>query len=352
MPAHALYYPEWGISDPLFLAEALLYWDRLGCIVPDPDFRPNPWHEDQEVLAVLQEANERFVTPLVPTREQKARTHERIQAFAEHTPPAWCRPENLTPRHRTIFSAYKFAPETVQLLADHGWIGQFPHPNALELQLIADAAADLVLGALADECSSSSMPPITDDAGSFSANCNLLLSEVGAERGITFKEGGVTRSAEGKSEHSLLLMKIPHLTLDPNRFGIEMLRRVLGAREDPEIDERRKVFQRKVDDYLEKMRLVEEPERLVMADEFRDALRADLELLKRELRRAGLGSILSKDGIAASIGTALKGMAPQIGIALGLVGELLNYRSKRRDAFEKHWSSWIFSLAAPRLSLW
>jgi len=352
MPAHALYYPEWGISDPLFLAESLLYWDRLGCIVPDPDFRPNPWHKDQEVLAVLQEANDRFVTPLVPTPEQKARAHERIKTFAEHEPPAWCRPKNLAPLHRTIFSAYKFAPETVQLLRDHGWITQFPQPNKLEIQLIADAAADLVIGALADECSSSSMPPVTDDPGSFSSNCNLVLTELGAQHGISFKKAGVVRPGQEQSDFSLLLMKIPHLSLEQDRFDIEMLRRVLAAREDPEIDGRRKAFQRKVDEYLQRMRAVEAPEMSVMADEFRDELNADLELLKRELRRAGLGALVSKEGIVATVAAALKGITLDLGIALGLVGELFSYRTKRREAFEKHWSSWIFSLEAPKLTVW
>jgi hypothetical protein len=97
MPDHALYYPEWGINDPLFLAEALLYWNRIGCIVPDPDFRPQPWHQDQEVQSVLVEAHEQFVSPILPTEEQKKRAHERIKTFAELDPPEWCRAENFHP---------------------------------------------------------------------------------------------------------------------------------------------------------------------------------------------------------------------------------------------------------------
>jgi hypothetical protein len=32
MPKNALYYPEWTINDPLFMAEALLYWDHMRTI--------------------------------------------------------------------------------------------------------------------------------------------------------------------------------------------------------------------------------------------------------------------------------------------------------------------------------
>ena len=42
MPNHALFYPEWNISEPVFLGESLLYWDRLACIVPFRDFKEAP----------------------------------------------------------------------------------------------------------------------------------------------------------------------------------------------------------------------------------------------------------------------------------------------------------------------
>ena len=187
MPKHALYYPEWHISDPVFLAESLLYWDRLGCMMPPEESRPtdmNPWHEDSDMKAALAEAHERFVSPVVPTEEQKQRAHKRIQLFAEKDAPEWCRPENLTPHHRQIFSATKFSMDTLTLLQERGWTAQHPDKNKPNLQVIFDAAADLLLGALADACGSNTMPPITDDPGSFTANCNLLLSE------LRFFDGG------------------------------------------------------------------------------------------------------------------------------------------------------------------
>ena len=354
MSEHALYYPEWGISDPLFLAESLLYWDRIACIVPNPDFRPRPKHEDGEIQKIMEEAHEQFVFPLVPTDDQKKRTHERIKAFAEHDPPEWCRPENLKPHHKQVFSAYKFAPETVELLRERGWTSKLQRNNNLDLQLIADAAADLVIGALADECGSPTMPPITDDPGSFTANVNFLLQELGSPNGIALKEHGAQRPGGSQEcDFSFLLAKIPHLGLNAEKLNAKTLRRLMRARRDPEIDQQRQAFQKKVDEYLNRLRTVEEPERQVVGEQFAQELKADLALFKKELQRVGVEAIWSKEGAVAVItGAAMGVLQPGIGFAFGLAGSLFSFQKKRREAFENHWSSWIFSTTTGRLTLW
>lgn len=84
-----------GHQQPHFLAASLLYWHRLGCIVPDPDFQPRPWQTDDDLQKVMVEAHEQFFSPIAPTKEQKARAHDRIKAFIELDPPEWCRPRDL-----------------------------------------------------------------------------------------------------------------------------------------------------------------------------------------------------------------------------------------------------------------
>ncbi len=134
---------------------------------------------------------------------------------------------------------------------------------------------------------------------------------------------------------------------------IETLRRILDARQDPEMEGRRKAFRRKVGEFLETMRTVEAPERCLYAQEFQDELNRDLELLNRELRRTGLGSIVAKDGIVAVIVRAVTGtLSLGLGTVLGLAGNLLGYQEARRKAFDKHWSSWIFSVTTSRLTVW
>ena len=354
MPEHALYYPEWVISDPSFLAESLLYWDRLSCMVPREEDRELPWHEDEQVRNLMIEAHERFVSRLVPTDEQKARVHQKIKAFIELEPPEWCRPENLKPQHRQVISAYKFPPETLNLLRARDWVSQVPRSDNLHLQLIANAAANVLLGALAEECSSPTMPKVTDDPGSFSASCNRFLTELGAQHGLTFQERGIVQPPPAQdSNFSLLLLRIPHLKVDQDGSPAEVLRRILQARQDPDLEGPRKAFQRKVDEYLGKMRTVEANERSLFAQEFQDELERDLERFNRELRRTGLRSIVSKEGIVAlMVGAATGALSLGLGLVLGLAGQLLAYEEKRREVFEKHWSSWVFSLDAPRLSIW
>ena len=354
MPDHALYYPEWGISDPVFLSEALLYWDRLAVIVPEEDFGPMPWHKDPAVQKVLDEAHERFVTGVAPTAEQKARAHEQIQEVAEIEPPEWCRPENLQPHRSQVMSARKVAPETLNLLEHRGWMSSPFRSDRSDLRVISHAAANLILGKLADECGSQTMPPITNDPGSFSANCNLLLSELGSRTGVTFRDSLVPESERSvESDYAFLMTKIPYLGLNRDEFDPSVLRRIVEARDNPEIDGLREVFRRTVDEYLEKIRTVEDTERKVIGDEFGQKFTADIEVLKRELRRAGLRGIWRKEGIVAVVVGAVTGaVSLGIGTICALTGGLQNYQQKRRDAFEKHWSSWVFSIKSSRLTLW
>jgi hypothetical protein len=70
MAQQALYYPTWGIPDPRFLFDSLLYWERLACIVPEPEFRPRAPrndHLDRPVDAL----HERFVSGITASKGSK-----------------------------------------------------------------------------------------------------------------------------------------------------------------------------------------------------------------------------------------------------------------------------------------
>ena len=87
---HALYYPTWTIDDPVFLFEALLYWDRLACIVPHERFPFHPSGSTPDLRKAMAEAHEQFVSRIVPTDEQKRAAHTRIEVFADREAPEWC----------------------------------------------------------------------------------------------------------------------------------------------------------------------------------------------------------------------------------------------------------------------
>jgi hypothetical protein len=361
MPDHALYYPEWGISNPVFMAESLLYWDRLTCIVP-PNRKPMPWHSDKEMQKILEEAHEQFVSPLVPSEDQKERAHTRIMAFAELDPPEWCRPENLG-RNRvnedlTILAGDKLSYDTVDMLRQKGWIAKLPGSLRKEYTheeywTLHYPIANLILGVLADECASSTMPKVTDKNDLFTANCNLLLQELGASTGITEENHRPPQQTDVEGELAFLLTKVPHLSLRPGDMNAGVLRRILSARRDSSIDMQRQMLKKKIDEYLQKLRAVEKPEWQVISDQFVGEITRDQTDLRRELRRVRIESIISKEGLVATlVGLITASINPGIGLIIGFAGQAVNYYNKRQEVFNKHWSSWMFSMTGNQWTVW
>ena len=125
-------------------------------------------------------------------------------------------------------------------------------------------------------------------------------------------------------------------------------------RNDPGMDEMRRSFREKVDGYVEKLRKTKGGERELIAQEFRSDFEADRTILRRELRRCGLGAIVSKEGFVGLVAGIATGdlISPGLGLAIGLAGDWLGYRQKRREAFDKHWTSWVTSNAVDRFSIW
>jgi len=343
MPRCALFYPEWSINDPRFLFESLLYWDRLGCIVPDDNFKP--WHwvsaEDEEMTKVLAAANERFVTPYVMTAEQKARAHRRIAEFAIHRAPSHLRPECLKSRDRSLMSARKLADASVELLQKNKWMRE---SGRNDMNQISSAAGDLVMAALASECGSLEMPPITDDPAGFAASCDLVLDELGISRGMAVSQ----EKAPSAEDLSLLLESIPRLALEDGRVDHQRLRKLIDAREEPDIAGLRDNFRDKVDEFLAALRTAEEPARQQIRDAFRDAVTVDLESLSTSLRLAGLGTLITVPGVVAVL---LGFSVPPIAVVGGLIAGFFAHKKARRENLEKRWSSWLFASEHQRFSI-
>jgi hypothetical protein len=256
---------------------------------------------------------------------------------------------------RDSMSEDKLCYQTVELLESKGWIATLPNSSAPgdygeKRAILHSTVANLLMGALAEECSSPSMPPITDKPWSFATSCNRLLRELGSDQGIAFnKEITLAPRKEEEVDATFLLARIPNLGLDSERFNPSILKRLLEARKDSEVIGRRKAFQDKVDEYLKQLRAVEAPEQGVLAKEFNRDLDMDLEMLKRELRRAGVEALTTKEGLVATLASFLgNGLTTVIGLVTGLGG----YRKLRREKLNTHWSSWIFSASAGRITLW
>ena len=369
MPGQALYYPNWSIDDPMFLFESLLYWDRLACIVPYHGFTSGVWKHDEDLNRVMNKAHEQYVDNYLPTDEQKRHVHERVAGLVNREAPAWWQPGNLSPEQRGNISSEKLLPETVRLLHDNGWM--VPDGSG-HMNDISGAAANVVMAAIAEECSSENLPPITDDPGSFATSCNLLLREMDSANGLARDEdrdeqnqptGELAISigqGPSKEELSFLLTAIPHLGLEDNKISPPLFDKLLVARQKPDVEGLRAMFRAKIDEYIQRLRQAPPPERELIRREFLDKATADLYLLNKELRSNGLKTLFSKEGlIGATFGVALGAffpplvaVAPSLGIASGLGSGLPAYHEGRRARLKEHWTSWIFTMKHPRFSVW
>ena len=71
----------------------------------------------------------------------------------------------------------------------------------------------------------------------FSANCNLLLTELGSPTGVTWKVRDVQSSnIIPHGDFAFLLAQIPRLGLEKDNFDVSMLRRIVQVRNDPDIN--------------------------------------------------------------------------------------------------------------------
>ena len=353
MPARALYYPEWSIGDPVFLAESLLYWDRLAVIVPEPHFFGGVWHADDRIRGLFADLHKEFVTPIVPTEAQKLRVHGRVAALFARDAPEWFQPRALQPTRFTTLAADKFAPETIEMLTHHQWTRRAEARGDLSTYHVSLAAANVVMAALADECSSAQMPPITRDPGGFVAACNSLLQLLAAPQGLTLGDrvgAAVARPIE--TDLAFLLASVPHVGLGPEPTAGD-LERVIKARRNPDVEALRTTFVAKVDAYLTTLRSAEGGERNIVRDQFLHEMNTALAKLKRELVRVGLGTLLSKEGLCALVaGVVVSAVAtPAVGLAIGLGAGLVEYRQKRREVLEKNWASWAFDVGQGMITL-
>lgn len=352
MTAAALYYPYLGIDNPQFLFESLLYWDRLACIVPYEEFRPQGYAAG-DLGTEIDLMHERFVTGVAPTDEVKDRVHERLTEVFDSPPPDGWRLTDLAPSEEAVLAMRKVSPDTTRMLEDNGWM----RDQDGESGRISKAASGLLLGALAREMASETMPPVTDEDETFKATCNGLLRELHARRGIGITPGGdfypLDRHLEAEAEIGVALARITKIGITPEGVTPAMFKRLRRLREDQGFDEQRRLFREQVDQYVSELRhgpVIQHP---VIHDDWAAKLASDRKALKKELRAAGIKTLTERDGwiatgVAAATGTgAFEAMGeaghPLFVIGLGLAGYNLGERvlERRREIKENHWTSWL-----------
>jgi hypothetical protein len=354
MAERALYYPEWIVGDPRFLLESLLYWDTLAVIVPVDDFRPSMGHPDRQMSDVLATVHKKFVTPIAPTKDQRVNVHARLsEIFATKAVPEWLTFEKLQPENVTTLAAEKLAEDTFKMLEQSGWARKAGEVDGVKTYEASLATANVIMAALAEECSSSTMPPITRDAGGFMTSCNSLLAELDSQKGLSLgARVGTSLEVPVKQDVDFLLedISLPALSRDPS---VDDFKRLLRDRDNPMLTGLRQSFVKKVDEYLAKLKAAKGGERLVIRRQFRDEHKLQLAGLHEELAGLGWDTLCSKSGVCA----VLFGIATAFALpaALGAVGGLeamrREYRQKRNKVLRDNWVSWASGFASDRFTL-
>ena len=334
-----------------------MYWDKLATILPFEGFAA--WHGSDELGKELAALDERFLRPLIPTSEQKAAVHTRVAALLREPPPPWLRPAHLmaSDEQATLWAG-KLSPSTLALLETSGWLTIGPGEEA---GAIAPAAANLVLAALAEECSSPTLPPITADVGAFRASCNTLLAELQAPAGLTGPAWDVSNpaptAAPDPTAPAFLLATLSQLAPIPGTVGPRELGRLRKLRDDPDFDGQREAFCTTVDHYLKELSEAPPQEVALVVDDWAGRLKRDKELLRRDLRRAKLDAIIDKDGIVALVASG--GLAAGGVVAAGVIGGPIGaaiglgvvagrggvaYERRKREVLDQHWTAWLYSV--------
>jgi hypothetical protein len=298
--------------------------------------------------------HETFVTGLAPSEDVKWRVHDTMKELLDTPAPDWCRVENLSPGEDAVLAMRKVSPDTVRMLERRGWmLAQDAGSGRM-----SDAVSGMVLGAIAREMASDSMPPVTDERETFRATCNGLLRELQSQQGIDVSADGdchplgPARFDEG-DEIGLALAKITKIGIADEGITPGMFERLHHLRLDSGFNEQRERFREQVDRYVAELRERPTTEHRLVHDHWATELASDREGLKRELRGAGIEALTEKDGwIATGIATAagagsfaaMAAAGPAVlVIGLGLAGYAITdrLRKRRREVMDRHWTSWL-----------
>jgi hypothetical protein len=164
----ALYYPHTRIKSKSLLKTALLLWDRLEFIIPDPHF--NVQYDDKEMA----EAVEVIGAFRCPDEKEKKEVHERIEEFAtRELPPAFYYHSNQGNQPEYAIYARKFSEETWQALEQL----QLAKPPEGHARHRLAAATGLTMMSLLAECCAGTTRSLVTDRGVAYANLINLTAE-------------------------------------------------------------------------------------------------------------------------------------------------------------------------------
>lgn len=174
----AFYYPHTildtnTLAGERLLKRALLLWDELSFIVPDPDFKGHYEGETAEALEIIGKNH-------YPSDEEKEEAHQRIEELV--TRPNL--PDVFYYKGSDPFDVYppKFLMRTWELLRNSKFAGSL---RANEDYPLSQQAGLTILSILADACAGTTRARVTDRAQAY-ASLEGLLADKGVSRNRLF----------------------------------------------------------------------------------------------------------------------------------------------------------------------
>ena len=340
----AVYYPHTRIRDMSLLKNALLLWDRVEYIVPF-----QKWEHETLNKKAYDEAIELIAEPHLPTDDEKAQLHGRVEALVKRGVPDWffLRPaQGFHGPERYKMYTDKMAQETVDLLIHHGMARVMK--NHLNYAEFMPATGLIVMSLLADVCAGKSKQKITDrpDAYRWLAMCDT--EEMGGE----YKIGKETVQLRDDIER---LVSVSIKVLDTDDIPISKLI-AMRKREAKSAGSDYRAFRlkylTKIDEFVRRLREpdVRESDVKEIEREFQKGLDGYISNLNTELGLALTKLIFSKEvavAVLAAVGTltapilGLVGASTSIGIG-ALVKDVVDYRAARRKALRENPMSWLY----------
>ncbi len=351
----AVYYPHtelstWHIAGERLLKRALLLWDQLEFIVPDPGYKAQ--YGDPKIA----EAIEIIGVNHFPSEDEKKQAHLRIEDLV--TRPKL--PEVFLYRGTDPYEIYpqKFLPDTWNVLMESKLAGALL-PNS-DYPMSSQAGLT-VMGILADCCAGATRSRVTDRAQAYAGLAGLLGeqdSESSARDKLVDGTLRLLRRKEALVSLRLSMIDVDAITLDQ----LVAFRKREATETGHSVRDLRHRYVERVETQVKKLanHSMTESDVKELQRQFDEENADDLRQLKEELRAEWVQAVFSKDVIItflAATGSlagfvyppanAIAGVMTAAGAPVTL-GGILSARSKllkaRSDVLRKHPMAFLYEL--------
>jgi hypothetical protein len=335
----ALYYPHTTPNSESLVKTALLLWDRLEFIVPSEHFRPH--YRDRQIARAM----ELIGAPRHPDEQEKREAHARIEELVSSELPAqFYLNRRRGDEEQDSYELYpqKLLPGTWRLLERGRLLGKLLPNSDYPMTTFGGL---MVMSILADCCAGTTRTRVTDRGDAYATLSNSLVDHSGEPK-------------LKKTDVSEQLVPISLKIVDTRPMDMEYLI-ALREREAKEsghsIRDLRHRYVGNLETYVSRIsnEKSNKSDAAIVAEEYADDMKADLEDLRKELGFARRDAIFSKEIFVTAIAASWAFGAPvpleeviKLGGGPATIGGLFaarnKYLSARHAIMKKHPMAYLY----------